>query len=192
MMEIFLISIIFIILFFALLVLMVFMKEAENDKIKNEIIEVDESLPEKTIIYYLKKRTFFNLTFFSLYTLMVMSALFSDDFSGYYENMTFGIFSLIGIIATAVSFTQFFNNNPQFIIDDSGFKIAKEDFKSWADIKNERVHVGKKSRILYEYKEEDKDLFGIYLYDANFKEIKVMLKTYRARYEHSNRHKIIS
>ena len=191
-METFLILIIFIVLSFALLVLMVFIKKHKNDKIKNEIIEIDESLPTKSILYYSKKRALFNLTFFSLYTLMVMSALFSDDFSGYYENVTSGIFSLVGILAMTASFSQFLNHNPQFIIDDLGFEIATEGFRSWADIKNERVHVGKKSRILYEYKEEDKDLFGIYLYDANFKEIKVMLKTYRARYEHSNRHKIIS
>ena len=191
-METFLILIIFIVLSFALLVLMVFIKKYKNDKIKNEIIEIDESLPTKSILYYSKKRALFNLIFFSLYTLMVMSALFSDDFSGYYENVTSGIFSLVGILAMTASFSQFFNNNPQFIIDDLGFEVAKEGFRSWADIKNERVHVGKKSRILYEYKEEDKDLFGIYLYDASFKEIKVMLKTYRARYENSNNNKNIS
>ena len=121
---------------------------------------------------------------------MVLRALLSYEFTNYFENIVFGSFALLGLTLSVVFLRQFFNNHPQFIIDDLGFEIVKEGFKSWSDIENERVYVGKKSRILYTYKEVDKEVFGIYLYDASFKEIKIMLKTYRARYEASKKKKL--
>ena len=159
----------------------------EKKGAEDNSIEIDESLPVKTIVYYSKKRALFTLSFSSIYILSVASSLFSDDFTGIMTNTLFGLFFLIGLGAVIVSFKQLLNTDPQLIVDDLGLEIAKVGFKSWSDINNERVRLGKRNYILYEYKGEDKEIAGIIDYNVSFDELKIILKTYRARYEELNK-----
>ena len=159
----------------------------EKKGAEDNSIEIDESLPVKTIVYYSKKRALFTLSFSSIYILSVASSLFSDDFTGIMTNNLFGLFFLIGLGAVIVSFKQLLNTDPQLIVDDLGLEIAKVGFKSWSDINNERVRLGKRNYILYEYKGEDKEIAGIIDYNVSFDELKIILKTYRARYEELNK-----
>ena len=159
----------------------------EKKGAEDNSIEIDESLPVKTIVYYSKKRALFTLSFSSIYILSVASSLFSDDFTGIMTNTLFGLFFLIGLGAVIVSFKQLFNTDPQLIVDDLGLEIAKVGFKSWSDINNERVRLGKRNYILYEYKGENKEIAGIIDYNVSFDELKIILKTYRARYDELNK-----
>lgn len=189
-MDLILIGVFFFILAIALMVLILFMKEAEQNKARNDIIEIDESLPTETVIYYSKKKTFLYLLFCSGFMLFSLIALFSDIFPGISGTVLFGFSFVLGLILTIVFFVLLFNKNPQFIINDSGFKIAKNSFKNWSDVENERVLSGRENHIRYNNKGGYQNQLGVLFYDDISRELRVMLKTYRARYEDSK--KVIS
>lgn len=116
----------------------------------------------------------------------------------------FGIYLIIndqlvyGVIATVLGgylaykeYLQATNSEVQIYIDSKGMRTVNTDFKSWSEIRNEKVtfrQSGKRRRayLSYEFDHGFEELL-IDNYNTSPKKLESLMQTYKARYKKSKR-----
>jgi hypothetical protein len=99
-----------------------------------ETLQSDSTVPEKTVIHFSKKT---NIYYFCLMLCVLGMGLFYILVKK--QQITGGIFSVLGLVLTFVYGRQLLNRKPQVILSNDGIETVSMGFVPWSAIQNEAI-----------------------------------------------------
>ena len=101
---------------------------------QEDLFQDDLAIPNEAIIYYSKRKNFFEMVIMlgclgvGIYLLLKMDSYILGS-----------ILSIVGAYFGFKEFKEATNNEPQIILNDKGIKTISTDFYDWSEIQNEEV-----------------------------------------------------
>lgn len=157
----------------------------QNKFNKKDVFIDDASIPNETIIYYLKWKAYVQM-FIMFGCLAGVFYLFIIK-----DNYIIGaIVSIVGVYFGYKEYSEALSNEPQIIINDKGISTSSTVFHKWADIENEEVireGVGNRTQyfLTYDYPGGTEHL-QIDDFDTDQRSLNKLLMLYRGRSRKNN------
>ncbi|GLB51178.1 hypothetical protein NBRC110019_02170 [Neptunitalea chrysea] len=165
-------------------------KETEHTQLDSEIKE-DTSLPAKTEIGYSKSTTYITLL---VVLILIAGGIYLMKFTEEERNTYMGLILIfLGAHRFYKAIGRLKDNKPKIILDDHGITTENAGFKSWSEIYDEKVEIRTYKRTsepsfsyLYgDKKNPEAEVLNIDNFEVSFKDLEIMLFTYRARFKKS-------
>jgi len=154
--------------------------ELEKKFDKKDVFKEDPAVSSQSVIYYSKIKNTYEFIIMLFCLISGIYLLLNSD-----RYIIGTLLSVVGSHFGFIELKQVLDTNPQITLDRKGIKTINTDFKSWHEIKHEKVLMEgsgkyKEFYLIYDYKDGFEKL-KIDDYNISPKKLEHLIRTYRIR-----------